>query len=69
MSRQSGKREAEREKWHKGGDPFAADGAQQKRRRLTGWKRGGGHRSQLRGGPGFGGKRMVDDLRQGTGCQ
>ncbi len=40
MSRQRGKREAEREKWHKGGDPFAADGAQQKRRRLTGWKRG-----------------------------
>ena len=40
MSRQRGKREAEREKWHKGGDPFAADGTQQKRKRLTGWKRG-----------------------------
>lgn len=40
MSRQRGKREAEREKWHRGGDPFAADSPEQKKGRgLTGWKR------------------------------
>ena len=40
MSRQRGKREAEREKWHRGGDPFAADSPKQKKGRgLTGWKR------------------------------
>ena len=40
MSRQKGKREAEREKWHKGGDPFAADSSERKKSGgLTGWKR------------------------------
>ena len=40
MSRQKGKREAEREKWHKGGDPFAADSSERKKSSgLTGWKR------------------------------
>ena len=38
MSRQRGKREAEREKWHKGGDPFVGDGTEPKKKRLTGWK-------------------------------
>ena len=39
MSKQRGKREAERERWHRGGDPFAGDGAGKKASRLTGWKR------------------------------
>ena len=40
MSRQKGKREAERETWHKGGDPFASDTPKRKKGKgLTGWKR------------------------------
>ena len=31
MSRQKGKREAERETWHKGGDPFASDTPKRKK--------------------------------------
>ena len=40
MSRQRGRREAGRETWHRGGDPFASDGAEKQKKRLTGWKRG-----------------------------